>query len=66
MLLILLLVVFLTHTHGDGGSSLKVTVKQGILRGYRLNSLKGRDILAFQGIPYAKPPVEDLRFRVGR
>ncbi|XP_069696452.1 juvenile hormone esterase-like [Periplaneta americana] len=40
-----------------------VTLKQGRLRGHVLKSRKGRPIYAFQGIPYAKPPVGDLRFK---
>jgi carboxylesterase type B len=41
-----------------------VVLKHGSLKGHRLTSRKGRDIFAFQGIPYAKPPVGELRFKV--
>jgi hypothetical protein len=41
-----------------------VVLKQGRLKGHRLTTRKGRDIFAFQGIPYAKPPVGKLRFQV--
>jgi hypothetical protein len=41
-----------------------VTLKQGCVKGHRLTSRKGREIFAFQGIPYAKPPVGELRFKV--
>jgi hypothetical protein len=41
-----------------------VVLKHGSLRGHRLTSRKGRDIFAFQGIPYAKPPIGELRFKV--
>ncbi|KAJ9592673.1 hypothetical protein L9F63_015645, partial [Diploptera punctata] len=40
-----------------------VKLKQGLIKGHRLKSRKGRDIYAFQGIPYARPPVGDLRFK---
>ena len=41
-----------------------VELKQGRLKGHRLTTRKGREIFAFQGIPYAKPPVGNLRFKV--
>jgi len=41
-----------------------VVLKQGRLKGHRLTTRKGREIFAFQGIPYAKPPVDKLRFQV--
>ena len=36
----------------------------GKLRGTREKSVEGFEIYAFRGIPYAKPPVEKLRFQV--
>jgi hypothetical protein len=41
-----------------------IVLKHGSLKGHRLTSRKGREIFAFQGIPYAKPPVGKLRFKV--
>jgi predicted metal-binding membrane protein len=58
----LIVVVYLNTADED--PALQVFVKQGVLRGRHLTTRKGRLILAFQGIPYAKPPVGDLRFRV--
>ena len=41
-----------------------VVLKQGRLKGHLLTTRTGREIFAFQGIPYAKPPVRKLRFKV--
>ncbi|KAL1455882.1 hypothetical protein WDU94_000647 [Cyamophila willieti] len=40
-----------------------VNVKQGSLEGTELTSRSGKTFHAFQGIPFAKPPTGDLRFR---
>lgn len=40
-----------------------VTTKLGKIQGRVLKSDYGADYLAFQSIPYAKPPIKDLRFR---
>ncbi|KAF2902811.1 hypothetical protein ILUMI_03376 [Ignelater luminosus] len=42
---------------------LEVQVNQGILRGMYQKSRKGRQFCAFIGIPYAQPPVGELRFK---
>lgn len=36
----------------------------GVLVGRYLNSISGKGIRAFMGVPYAEAPVGDLRFRV--
>jgi len=41
-----------------------VVLKQGLLKGHRLTTHKAQEIIAFQGIPYARPPVGKLRFQV--
>ena len=38
--------------------------KLGELYGHHKNSSKGRQYVAFEGIPYALPPVGKLRFEV--
>ncbi|XP_069676553.1 carboxylic ester hydrolase-like [Periplaneta americana] len=40
-----------------------VRVQQGLLRGMQLVSLHNREFMAFLGVPYAAPPVGDLRFK---
>ncbi len=43
-----------------------VEVKQGKLKGAEEKSvLTGKSYCSFLGIPYAEPPIGDLRFRVG-
>lgn len=44
--------------------SFDVETEQGKLKGSNLKSRDGRDIKAFQGIPYAKPPIGHLRLKV--
>lgn len=43
-----------------------VETKLGIVKGKTVHSRSGMPFYAFQGIPYAKPPVGDLRFKVSR
>ena len=42
----------------------EVTVDQGTLRGSVGTDLRGDSFFKFQGIPYAKPPLGELRFKV--
>ena len=41
-----------------------VTIPQGTLKGKEEKSPHGDVYYSFQGIPFAKPPVGDLRFKV--
>jgi hypothetical protein len=44
-----------------------VTIPElGQVRGSKMVSSSGRNFYAFRGIPYAKPPIGDLRFRVSK
>ena len=42
----------------------KVKIKQGVLVGARRRTQNGFEYDDFLNIPYAKPPVGDLRFKV--
>lgn len=44
-------------------SSSKVKVVQGIVRGCKDKLPNGKSYLKFSGIPYPKPPLNELRFR---
>lgn len=41
-----------------------VRVEEGELQGRLVKSPTGKVFYSFQGIPYAKPPIGSLRFRV--
>jgi Carboxylesterase type B len=43
-----------------------VTVAQGVLKGKKVKCYNGDNYFSFQGIPYAKPPTESLRFKVSK
>jgi carboxylesterase type B len=44
-------------------SSVRVKVNQGIVRGCEEKLPDGRSYLRFSGVPYAKPPLGELRFK---
>jgi len=46
------------------GADEVIQLDQGKLTGSSLRSRNGREFKAFQGIPYAKSPTGDLRFKV--
>jgi hypothetical protein len=41
-----------------------VRITNGAIRGQNLKSRDGRDFYSFTAIPYAKPPIDELRFKV--
>ena len=43
-----------------------VTTKNGTIRGFTARAVNNRTIHTYQRIPFGKPPVGDLRFRVRR
>lgn len=42
----------------------KVNTPNGVVVGYQRRSYNGRTFIAFEGIPYAKKPIGQLRFEV--
>ena len=48
-------------SHGEG---VLIETKQGKIQGQIETSRGGRHFYAFYGIPYAEPPVGELRFEV--
>lgn len=44
-------------------SSTKINVRQGILCGNKETLPNGKTALTFLGVPYAQPPIGELRFR---
>ena len=52
---------------GLGQSAQQFTINipsLGQIRGSQMTSASGKNFHAFRGIPYAEPPIGDLRFRV--
>lgn len=51
--------------HARTSENLKVQLPDGSrIVGRYLTSLSGRGIRAFMGVPYAEPPIQELRFKV--
>jgi hypothetical protein len=64
----LTLVMILTRVRGDSwgiyADAPKMMVQQGALRGFHSVTRKGRNISSFLSVPYAAPPIGELRFKV--
>lgn len=58
LLIVCILTCYITITNG-----VKISTPQGKINGVIKKTLNGRDYEAYYGIPYAKPPVGQLRFK---
>lgn len=56
--------VFLIVVSGSNAYKAKVTTRFGQVQGLLSRSTRGRLVAHYLGIPFAQPPVNDLRFRV--
>ena len=63
MLKIFIFLLFCELCRARTSDDLRVRIDDGRIIGRYLTSESGRTIRAFMGIPYAEPPVKDLRFR---
>nr|CAD7261329.1 unnamed protein product [Timema shepardi] len=52
----------LLFSHSVSAQYVSVNIQQGTLRGNTTSTVSGTTYYTFRGIPYAKPPVGDLRF----
>ena len=65
LLLVFLCFQLFSYSWCDTPNGPLVTIPTlGQIRGFQMTSAAGRDFYAYRGIPYAKPPVGDLRFSV--
>ncbi|KAK5638330.1 hypothetical protein RI129_012625 [Pyrocoelia pectoralis] len=62
-MLVRCLLVFTTIWCSTTLGSIEISVDQGILKGKYSKTLKGKTFKSFTGIPYAEPPVGELRFK---
>lgn len=63
MLKIFFFILFIGLCRARTSTDLQVRIEDGRMVGRYLTTQSGRTIRAFMGIPYAEPPVGDLRFR---
>lgn len=59
-----ILFVQFVHTFAQKNDVPFVFIEDGALIGSYRQTLEGKPYAAFEGIPYAAPPLEDLRFMV--
>lgn len=62
--LVVMMVALVAAVCGSSEERLVVETEDGSISGVREYSTKGRAYYSFLSIPYAKPPVGELRFQV--
>ncbi|XP_076058876.1 juvenile hormone esterase-like [Oratosquilla oratoria] len=60
---VMVVVVVVEGATAEAHGRIELSIPQGRLSGLRETTLKGRTIYTFRKIPFAKPPVADLRFK---
>lgn len=65
LLLLLVASVTTAGTANEDGDVVTIETRQGSLKGLIQQAGSTRNYFSFRGIPYAMPPVGDLRFKVG-
>ncbi|XP_035712841.1 venom carboxylesterase-6 [Folsomia candida] len=53
----------ITQNYGGGEEDLIIQTDAGLVQGFHMKTIRNRDIAAFTAIPYAEPPINDLRYR---
>lgn len=66
MLFIYTIISFVAFVLGSSEYVPRVKTPKGVVVGYHKQSYNGRTYSAFEGIPYAKKPVGELRFEVSQ
>ena len=61
-----LLVLLLVVAVGTGAQTVDVDIDLGTIRGQEITLDDGKVVVSFKGVPFAKPPIGDLRFAVRR
>lgn len=60
-----LLLAWVAGVNGDGSDVVEIDIESGRIRGKRsLTLFSEKPYYSFRGIPYALPPIKDLRFKV--
>lgn len=62
---LILWIVFVVNVNSKSDQFIQIRTKNGLIRGlHETSQRKHVDFYAFRGIPYAKPPLDELRFKV--